>query len=124
MGYTIARRAKAAAATLSAAALGASALVSAARGTGGDTLLLGVLTAANDNLPADLQLSVPTAAADGDEEARAWCDAVWQQIRLLLVAWGVRTRTRAHNALGALPAVLTAAPGPLEHLIARRYPSS
>ena len=98
-GYTIARRAKAAAATLSAAALGASALVSAARGAGGDSLLLSALTAANDNLPADLKLPAPVVAdGDGDEEAHAWCDAAWQQIRLLLVAWGVCMRAHAHNA--------------------------
>lgn len=85
-GYVIARRAKAAAATLSAAALGASALVSAARGLGGDALLL----AANEALPEQFQQPILGGdSASESDDAEAWCEVAWQQIRVLLVAAGL-----------------------------------
>ena len=83
-GYVIARRAKAAAAT-SAAALGASACLCRAR-LGGDALLL----AANEALPEQFQQPILGGdSASESDDAEAWCEVAWQQIRVLLVAAGL-----------------------------------
>jgi hypothetical protein len=82
IGYLVASRAKAAAATLSATALGASAIVSAARAAGLDSMAvaLTVVSAADEAGHAD---------TEAEPDADAALDSRWHQIRLALICLGL-----------------------------------
>ena len=99
VGYTLARQAKAAAATLSAASLGASGLVSAARGLGADAVVRDAVEAGCAQLPALgvlwpslLEGMVPAQEAEGaggDGAWSVWLESCWEQVHLALVVMGV-----------------------------------
>ena len=74
-------------ATLSAAAVGASALVSVVRRFGGDAVVIDIFTQFGELTHF---FHLPGPDEDWDQEERdAWLDAVWQQVRLVLVASGL-----------------------------------
>ena len=82
VGYFLARRAKGAAATLSAVALGAATLVSSARAVGFDTLLTTLLVGGKaDETPESETASwfFLASVAKNDAGTSAWSEARWQQ---------------------------------------------